>query len=155
MSAQPELFEKELRWIMLSLMPPYYEELCNNQKKFEYRRGKFITQASRAFVYCSSPVMEVGAYVEFGEPITGTPHDIAQIKEQEVSGSYDMMMEWMEGFSEASAVPVKKVSTFSPVGLAELRNHFAGFHPPQRFIYLDKPKCQDLLEHLKEVSGIR
>lgn len=137
---------------MLSLQPQYYRELCSGIKKTEYRRGAFIKEPVQAFVYCSTPVAEVGVYVRFGEPITGTPEEIALIKEAEAAGSYDMMMEWMRDYKEASAIPIEEVKTFSPVTLQQLRNRFGKFHPPQRYTYLDKRP--DILSFLQKSSGL-
>lgn len=151
MSNQLNIFDNaSRRYIMISLHSEYYNQLCSDQKKFEYRRGKFIKEAVHAFVYCSSPVMEVGALVELGTPISGSPHKIAEIKEKETPGSYDTMMDWMKDFKEASAVPIERVQVFKPVPLKEIKEKFPSFHPPQRFIYVDKNK--ELLEFLKQKS---
>ena len=146
-----ETLEEEKRWIMISIEPKYYEELTKGLKKYEYRRGNFIKEPVKAFVYCSSPKKEVGAIIDLGEPIYGDADKIAKIKEEEVAGSYDMMMEWMEGFKKSCAVPIKSVKVFDSVKLEELREKFK-FHPPQRFMYLDKKP--ELLTFLKKKSGV-
>lgn len=144
--------DDSMRWIMLSLQPQYYRELCEGVKKTEYRLGVFVTEPVHGFVYCSSPVMEIGAYVKLGQPIIGKPSEIARIKEEESPGSYRMMMEWASRSKEVSAIPVESVQLFPPVTLQQMRRKFGKFHPPQRYIYLDK--TPEVLNFLKSTSGL-
>lgn len=154
MGEQLGLFQEEekLKWVMLSLQPQYYQELCQGIKKTEYRRGAFVREPVQGFVYCSAPQMEIGAYVKLGKPVSGKPELIAAIKEKELPGSYEMMLEWMKGFTEASALPVEEVRVFPPISLREMKGKFPRFQPPQRFMYLDK--YPEILSFLKQTSGL-
>lgn len=155
---QLSLFDDDInlrgdRWVIISLQPEYYRQLCEGQKKTEYRRGAFLREPARAFVYCTAPVAEIGVYVALGRPHCGSPAEIAEIKEKESPGSYQMMMDWMQGFKEASATPVEHVQTFPALSLANIKNDFPRFQPPQRFVYLDTQP--DFLAYLKRRSGVR
>lgn len=141
------------RWVLISLQPEYYNQLCAGMKQYQYRRGGFLKEPAKAFVYCSAPNKEIGALVQLGQPLHGTPDKIARIKEREVPGSYGMMIEWMNTYNQASATPIEKVETFSPISLHELKSNFPKFHPPQRFIYLDK--TPEVLHFIQEKSGLR
>ncbi len=137
---------------MLSLQPQYYDELCRGLKKTEYRRGMFIKEPCHGFIYCSTPVAEIGAYVRFGQPIIGSHDEIARIKECEEAGTYDMMLEWLTGSNQATAIPILEVKTFPAISLQELRERFGKFHPPQKYTYIDTRP--ELLKYLKEVSEL-
>lgn len=141
-----------MRWIMLSLQPQYYKQVCQGLKKTEYRRGAFINKPCHCFIYCSTPVAEVGVYVRLGQPVISTPEHIAQIKEAEEAGSYNMMLDWLAGSKQATAIPVEDVKTFPAITLEALRHKLGKFHPPQRYTYLDKKP--ELLELLKNQSGL-
>lgn len=140
------------RCVIISLQPEYYRALCEGRKKIEYRRGVFLRGPALAFVYCTVPVKEIGAYVALGQPQCGSPEDIARIKETESPGSYQMMMDWMRGFKEASATPIENVQQFPAISLAEIKGAFPKFQPPQRFAYLDTQP--ELWEYLKRRSGL-
>ncbi len=155
MNNQLQLFSSNAqppRWIMFSLKPQYFKQVCTGTKKIEYRRGVFTREPVFAFVYCSSPVMAVGAVVKLGKPIIGTREEIAQIKEADSKNSYAEMLTWLEGATKASAIPIESVQTFEPIKLQELRNNFTNFHPPQRYMYLDTNP--ELLQFLKQRSNI-
>ncbi len=152
--SQSDLFNNDEanRWVLISLHPEPYREVCEGSKKFEYRRGAFLKGPAKAFVYCTMPVKETGLFVELGKPIVGDLSEIAVVKEQEVSGSYDTMMDWLAGAKKASATPIEKPVTFPPISLIEIKAKFPKFHPPQRFIYLDK--SPEILRFIKHKSGI-
>lgn len=135
------------RVVMLSLHPEYYAQICTGEKTHEYRRGVFMRTPVDAFVYCTSPVMQIGLFVQFGSPVIAPPHDIAMIRENGTPGTYQMMMDWMAGYDTATALPVERVITFDPISLSDIKAQFPDFHPPQKFIYVDKQK--ELLAFLK------
>ena len=135
-------------WILISLMPEYYRQVKLGTKKYEYRRGGFIKKPAMALVYSTVPEKKIGLLVEFGAPIYSTHEEIAKIQEQEESGSFDMMMKWMEGFQNCCAIPIKSVRILPEITLDEIRLHFPEFQPPQKFIYLNKNPS--LFNFLKE-----
>lgn len=149
-------------FVLVSLAPRYYGDLVVSQtKRFEYRRGKFVDHPVTAFVYATLPKgsgdlklpnAEIGAVAKLGKPHQGL-EEVIRIKEKEDPHSRSMMEDWLKGFKTASAHPVERVIRFEkPVSLAELREKFPGFQPPQRYLILNHR--QELLEFLKERSGI-
>lgn len=157
--------EDESQWpetcVIVSLMPRYYHALVIDQdKRYEYRRGAFIQRPVTAFVYSTLsrskedegfPRGEIGGVVQLGAPIVGL-EEVIRVKETEEAGSRQMMLDWLKGFSTASAHPVKKVHRFKrPVSLERLRSRFLDFHPPQRYLVLNRKA--ELLEFLKRESG--
>jgi len=148
-------------YIIISLAPRYYHELIVAQsKQHEFRRGKFIQKPVTAFVYATLakskyerrfPSGEIGGVVKLGMPITGI-EEVIKVKESERPGSRTEMVNWLDGFSTASAHPVESVVRFeNPVSLAELRKESSGFQPPQRYKILRQDDA--LLTFLKKRSG--
>ena len=125
-------------WILISLMPEYYQQVKSGVKKYEYRRNWSIKEPTLALVYSTVPDKKIGLMVEFDAPIYGSHEKIAQIQENEEKGSYDMMMEWLEGAMSCCAIPIKSVHILSEITLDEIHVNFPKFQPPQKFIYLEK-----------------
>ena len=165
MSYQPTLFDDESGpspvYILVSLMPQYAHLLIGGKKRYEYRRGKFIDKPATAFVYATRPKSredaglpsaQVVAVVKFGVPRLGIDEAI-NAKEEEQVGSEQMMREWLRGFTTASTHPIESVYVLDePILLDEMVRHFPGFHPPQRYLVLNRNK--PLLEFLKLRSGL-
>jgi len=115
------------------------------EKKYEYRR-KFPKTKTTAFIYVTSPVKQIKALVEFGEPIVGPVDRISQIAEQQRTGLGKEIATYMSGLKEGFAIPVLKVREVSPVDLEEMRELFPGFAAPQSYMILDNR--QEILEFL-------
>ena len=160
------LFNQESEWpelyILLSLAPRYYHaSVIAQTKMYEYRRGQFIDQPVTAFVYATLskdrndrglPNAEIGAVIKLGSPTIGL-EEVIQVKEEEEPGSREIMVEWLQGFSIASAHPIEKVHCFAkPVSLKELKHNFRRFQPPQRYIILNNNP--ELLEFLKQKAEL-
>lgn len=164
MSYQPTLFDDDDGWppvhILVSLMPRYAHLLMRGKKRHEYRRGKFIDKPATAYVYATRPKSrqdaglpsaQIVAVVKLGVPRLGIDEAI-RIKEEEEPGSEQMMREWLRGFTTASTHPIESVHTLEePIELDELLCRFPSFHPPQRYLVLNRNK--PLLEFLKLRSG--
>lgn len=103
-----------LTCVIMSLMPRYYSAIVVDQsKKYEYRRGAFIQRPVSTFVYSTLsrskedegfPRGEISGLVHLGAPIIGLK-EVLRIKESEEAGSQQMMLNWLRGFSTASAHP--------------------------------------------------
>lgn len=165
MSYQPTLFDDEGEWppvhILVSLMPQYAHLLVHGKKRYEYRRGKFIDKPATAYVYATRPKSredaglpsaQVVAVVKLGAPRIGIDEAV-RAKEEEQTGSEQMMREWLRGFTTASTHPIEAVHVLDePIELDELLRQFPGFHPPQRYLILNRNR--PLLEFLKYRSGL-
>lgn len=165
MSYQPALFDDEGEWpsvhILVSLMPQYAHLLVGGKKRYEYRRGKFIDKPATAYVYATRPKSredaglpsaQIVAVVRLGIPRLGIDEAISA-KEEELAGSEQMMREWLRGFSTASTHPIESVHVLDkPIELDELLREFPNFHPPQRYLVLNRNR--PLFEFLKLRSGL-
>ena len=161
----PFPFDEQDEWpqtfALISLMPQYAHALVSGGKKYEYRRGKFIDRPVTAFVYATRPKSkadnglpsaQILAVAKFGIPLTGLEETI-RAKEEEQTGSEEMMREWLRGFTTASAHPIDRFEVLKePISLEEMTKHFPSFRPPQRYLMLNRN--QPLLDFLKKRSGI-
>lgn len=159
MNAEKNQFDD---YLLISVLPRYYRAIfLDKTKKFEFRRGRFIDKAVRAFVYSTlskskedsgSPSGEIGGLVTLGTPVIGI-EEVIQTKEIEEAGSRKIMQDWLKGFSTASAHPIEDIKRFEkPVTLTEMREKFPNFQPPQKYLLLNHK--QEMLEFLKQRCGI-
>ncbi len=149
-------------FLLISLAPRYaHAILITRIKKYEYRRGSFIYRPISVFIYATLPKKKedknfsngaVIGLVKFGSPIIGI-EAVIRCKEKEEPGSSKYMKNWLEGFNFASAHPISYVHCFrQPISLNELKNRFPKFHPPQKYLRLDRKP--EILDFLKKRSGI-
>ncbi len=125
--------------LLLSLQPRYWPLIVSGVKRYEYRRS-FRADAVRAYIYLSSPRKEIAGFVDFGTPVIDTPERIADLAEQECSGSRRRMLDYLQGCEKGFAIPI-----------LELKERFR-FTAPQGYMVLDRhPTLRDFIiaHHLK------
>ncbi|HEV2412823.1 MAG TPA: hypothetical protein VGS28_03385 [Candidatus Saccharimonadales bacterium] len=147
--------------VLVSLWPRYASEVIAGRKRFEFRRGLFIKRAATAFIYATAPkgredreltCSALVAVARFGPPIIGIEAVSALIAREQAGGSLPTT-DWLGGYDTASAHPIEQVHRLNnPIGLAEIRERFPGFQPPQRHISLDRNPT--FLFFLRERSGL-
>ena len=123
--------------ILLSLNPQYWR-----LKEYGYRR-RFPKDAVQAYIYLTSPRMEIAGFVDFDDPIIGPPQEladrIAPHKRQE-------MLDYFGAKPQGFLSPIIYSESFEPIPLRVLREHF-NFHPPQSYLVLDNhPKLRDFIQ---------
>lgn len=147
--------------ILLSLMPQYASALTIGAKRYEYRRGRFVNRPVDAFIYATTekssadrglPSSCIVALARLGMPLVGT-EEVVSVKLGEDPDSEQEMRAWLTGFSTASAHPIEEVLRLeTPISLSEIREQVPSFHPPQRYILLDRNPA--LLDFIMNRSGI-
>ncbi|MDB4897787.1 MAG: family N-acetyltransferase [Firmicutes bacterium] len=137
--------------LLLSIQADPFRRIQEGTKQYEYRR-RFANRPTAAFLYVSSPVKAVCGFVEFGQPIVGSPRAIGEVAEGERPGSGAMIEQFMAGVRQGYAIPVLSFRETPAVSLDALRHAFAPFAAPQSYIILDKQP--DLLEYLVRHTGI-
>lgn len=137
--------------LLLSLQPRYWPLIVSGVKRYEYRRS-FRADAVQAYIYLSSPRKEIAGFVDFGTPVIDTPERIADLAEQECSGSRRRMLDYLQGCERGFAIPILAHEELSPgIPLRELKERFR-FTAPQGYMVLDKhPTLRDFIiaHHLK------
>ncbi|MDO3410480.1 hypothetical protein QWJ34_11980 [Saccharibacillus sp. CPCC 101409] len=124
--------------------------MLDGTKRHEFRR-RFAAGPVRAFLYLGAPVGAIAAYAEFGEPIAGTPEELAALAEDDEPGSFADTLAYFAGTDRGFAIPVRSVRAIDPLPLAELRGRF-GFAAPRSYRRLDAESAlgEALLRRLDE-----
>ena len=140
-----------LKPLLLSLKPQYSDQIFMGLKKAELRRRSPIGMAGRdAFIYVTSPVMQLKGGFHIGEILSGTPEEIWSEVSQYVGVGKPEFDSYYAGQSIAYAFKITKVWQYKrPLGLTELRNRFANFvvpqHTPLHHIPLSTWTCKKAL----------
>lgn len=136
-----------LRPLLLSLKPKYAGLIFEGTKKIELRRRVASSMENRnAFVYVSSPVMQLQGGFQVGQVWKGTPEEVwywaselAQVTKQ----SFDT---YFEGRDIAYALEITDVWEFeSPTHLSWLRSQFPNFAAPQSWRLVSPEEHQSFL----------
>lgn len=136
----------EKKYILMSLQEQYYTQILDGVKIYEYRRF-FKDYPLNSFIYLTSPVKRVIGYLELGEPIIGTPRQIADLAESVKAGHGSIIYDYMKDLAKCYAIPIKRVCEFEDdLTLNLLKTKFPKFVPPQSYILMEN--YSDILEYL-------
>ena len=132
--------------ILLSLKPQHWPFILDGQKTYEYR-SLFQKDAVQAYIYLSSPRMEIAGFVDFDRPIIRSPQELANLAESQVPGSGQRVLDRLGKKPQGLAIPIISHETFAPIPLRALREHVnVNFQPPQNYFVLDNhPKLRDFI----------
>lgn len=130
--------------IIISLQDKAYDLIKSGIKTYEFRR-RWKLPAAIAYIYRSGKKRELCAFIELGQPIHGSPSEIAAIAEKMNPGNGPTVEEYFIPTQGGYAIPIKRFVEFPPISLEELRA--CGAQPPQYFMYLQNyPMLKKLLE---------
>ena len=139
--------------LLLSVKPQYSELIFAGRKKAELRRTSPPDMESReAFIYVTSPVMQLTGGFHVDEVLAGTPEEVwskvahyAGVPKSEFDAYY-------AGRSVAYALKITEVWQYEhPVRLAELRDRFDNFVVPQSWRYVT-PEEQTSFKEMQRIS---
>ncbi|MCM3128895.1 hypothetical protein ACFQ3J_09400 [Paenibacillus provencensis] len=138
------LLDLPKRQIILSLQPEPYQLIKEGKKTIEFRR-RFIKEPAAAFVYVSSPVKQIKAFIEFGMPIQEDIDTLVSIAEGHGQGSGAELREYFSGVSYGYAIPILSCIEFAPMSLELLKGGYE-FNPPQSYMNLSvNPRLEQAL----------
>ena len=141
--------------LLISLKPQYSDLIFSGLKKAELRRKGPISLAGRdAFIYVTSPVMQLKGGFHIGEILSGTPEEIwsevsecAGVEKSEFDSYYADQ-------SVAYALRITEVWQYAdPLGLTELRSLFANFVVPQSWRYVRPEEQRSFQRMSRSVSS--
>jgi len=125
-------------FLLLSLQHQYYQQICNKEKLYEYRRF-FRNEAVNAFIYVTSPQKYISGYVVFGNPRIGSPEEISKIAESQKPGYGTIIYNYFKDLKKCYAIPLLEFNKYRiPLKLNEIKESFPSFNPPQSYIILNK-----------------
>ena len=140
-----------LRPLLVSLKPNYAGLIFEGLKRVELRRRVASSMENRyAFVYVSSPVMQLQGGFRVGQVWRGTPEEIwqrASALSHVTKQSFDT---YFEGRNIAYALEITDVWEFEhPADLSRLRMRFPNFVVPQswRFVSPEEHRSFRSMKH--------
>jgi predicted transcriptional regulator len=125
--------------VLLSIKPRFAEALLAGQKTIELRRTRpaSLHRGALVVVYASSPVKAVLGTLRVERVVGGSPEALWPLVAAGAGVDRAEYEQYFAGASEAYAIFVcSPASVSDPCGLAELRQGWPSFHPPQAFRYL-------------------
>lgn len=123
--------------MLISLRPCHADKVFDGLKKAEFRRRALRQLEGReAFVYVTSPNMELRGGFRVGKVWTGTPEDIWGEVSPIAGIDKSTFDSYYAGCSVATALEIAEVWEYeNPVSLRRLREAFPNFTVPQSWRY--------------------
>ena len=122
--------------ILLSIQYEYFLKIINGTKKYEYRFA-FPKFPVKAFVYAPRKVKAIVGYIEFEQPIEGSPTQIAKLYSSCGDGSFQVMIDYIGKREKAYAAKVKRaIKLDRPISQSEIKTRFSDFFAPQSYLFL-------------------
>lgn len=124
--------------LFLSLKPKYAAAILSGDKTIELRRSRpLLNSPTSALLYASSPQMALVGSCVVERVISLPVGDLWGDYGAKTGVSYDEYSDYFEGKSTANGLVLSEVTPLSePVGLEQIRKLWAGFQPPQSFLYV-------------------
>ncbi len=122
--------------VLMAIKPQYTQRIFAGEKRFEIRRvsGR-IGRGDVVVVYASAPVRAiVGAFLVQGVR-RGSVEALWEAHEGDFGVSAEEYRGYCAGAREVSAIEVGPRVTVNSLSLAQLRERYDGFRPPQSYLY--------------------
>lgn len=143
-----DLISTEDDVILLSIREPYFQDMLEGNKKYEYRK-MFRKQPTKAIIYISKTKKSIVGMIDFAQPIIDTSAQIAHLAEQEGECAYQEMIDYLGEDKQGYAIPVNKIYLFEEeYKIHDLRQANINFMAPQSYMILREDA--DLLNFLKD-----
>ena len=139
--------------LLLSIRPAYVNEILNGSKRIEFRRRvpRQAAIGSEVAIYASSPVCALVCVARIAGIVESSPTSIWR-KYSSVGGISQVdFRHYFSGTNLAAGIMLADVRRLSlPVSLCDLRERWAGFHPPQQFAYLNESRRAEVSKMSRE-----
>ncbi len=126
---QLSFLDEEVRYVLISLKPEYFQWMLDGYKKYEYR-SRFPETKTITFIYVTKPIGAIKACIEFDKPIKN--------HEELIGCSGQGVEDFIEGRKgNKMAIPIRKIHLLKAnIDLNTMREH--GVTAPQSFSYIKK-----------------
>lgn len=140
------------RSLILSVRPRFAEAILRGDKTAELRRKRpTLAPGALAFMYVSSPVRSVTGILCIRDVVTAPVEVLWQQLSHRAFITREDFEDYFSGVSVAHAIMIANTLTIShSLTLADLRDIWPGFRPPQSFAYL-VPGDKDASRFLRAV----
>lgn len=121
--------------ILISLHPEHSENVLSGRKTVELRRRRLnVTPGTRVWIYTKQPRSRVDAYAIVSEVHEGSQDELWTMFGSQVAITRSAFDNYLSGSETGCAIVFSSVSRLRrAIGLDEIRQKVANFHPPQFF----------------------
>jgi len=124
------------RVALMSIKPEYATRIFCGEKRVELRRQRpGLDPGDVVVVYATSPTRAVAGAFRVAKIVSLRPSVMWRAYGQHLGirrAAYD---EYFSGSDLAHGIEIEDVWSSEPWDLSALRRHFAGFHPPQSYMF--------------------
>lgn len=142
------------RTLLLSIKPAFAELVLAGRKTVELRRVRpAVEPGMNLLIYASSPRRQLVATGTVGAVVWGSLDEVWDAYGADSGVARTFYDDYFAGSSRAVAIIVEAVRPLpAPVDLADLRDRWSAFHPPQSFRYLTGRDVERLLPRRHRAS---
>jgi len=133
---------------LISIKPPYVEQILSGIKTVELRRQPMnLTAGARLWIYSTLPKGCIEAVATIASIEVGSPSLLWRKHGRSMGITYAHFCAYLLGSKTALAITLNDIKRLRhPLTLAQLRTEHKVFHPPQSFIHLEnKPSLLNTL----------
>lgn len=131
--------------LLLSIRPEHANKIFNGTKKVELRRvrPRRITEGSKVLVYVSSPVKALVGSFEIERVVEALPTELWVRVQEEAGINREQFYNYYDGATRGIGIYLQKTKRFSkPLKLAQIRELWENFCPPQCYRYLNPDEIE-------------
>ncbi|WP_395319989.1 hypothetical protein [Fructilactobacillus frigidiflavus] len=149
-----DIYDPLLPTLLISIHKEYVVQIVAGIKIIEYRK-KFYPEAFQAFIYTTGKGGGIEAFVKFDAPIINDAQTLSLIGKKIQNDNENEIFAYFEENNSGYIIPIEKVYQLERIPLKILRDTFPKFTVPQKYLFLDRPEKQSLLEFLLNKSYIK
>ena len=117
---------------ILSIKPPFVEEIVAGKKKFEYRKSVFKQPVEKVYVYASAPISKVVGEFHPADVVTGAPVYVWKETKKFSGITKKYFDEYYKGRKTAYAIAIQNFVKYDcQMSLPK------GIHAPQSYCYVE------------------
>ena len=124
--------------ILISVQKRYFDSIASGEKTVELRRrAPKVSQGSRIWLYCKSPVAEVAAVCKLQRIDTLPTAEVWKRHQRKLAITKCEFDDYLQGLDVATALIIQDIKLLrNPLHLDAIRSLKLNFQPPQFFMHL-------------------
>ena len=123
-----------MKSIVLAIKPKYVKQILCGNKKYEFRHKRCIHNIDGIYIYETSPISSIVAYMYIDDIVEGSPEIVWKMTNKYSGISEEEYYKYYTNRDIAYAYCIQEVITFSPpLSLEDLGINSS----PQSFVYTD------------------
>ncbi len=142
------------KYLFISIKPEFANKLLSKEKSIELRKIKpNVKDGDYIVIYASSPVKCVVGFGIIKQIIITTPTEMWNEHSSVLGIDKIRYDEYYNNSSKAIGIELELIKPSLPISLENLRELFAGFHPPQVYRYVTNEQiCKAITSYINELQ---